>query len=93
VADQSERMRAIVAPRPGGPEALEIQMRPRPVPAEGRGFWSGWKPRASTAPISISAKVTIRPPPRVTDVLGLEIAGEIVRAWTVTRGFTASALA
>src|ERR1700744_44353 len=76
MADQSERMRAVVAPRPGGPEALEIQLRPRPVPAEGEVL------------VRVEAAGVNRPdvlqrqghypvPPGVTDVLGLEIAGEV----------------
>jgi NADPH2:quinone reductase len=70
-------MRAVVAPRPGGPEALQIELRPRPVPAEGEIL------------IRIEAAGVNRPdvlqrqghyplPPGVTDVLGLEIAGEVV---------------
>jgi D-arabinose 1-dehydrogenase-like Zn-dependent alcohol dehydrogenase len=30
----TETMRAVVARRPGGPDVLEIEMRPRPVPGE-----------------------------------------------------------
>ena len=32
MADQAQSMRVVVAPRPGGPEALQIETRPRPDP-------------------------------------------------------------
>ncbi len=76
MADQTERMRAVVAPRPGGPEALEIQMRPRPVPAEGELLI-----RVEAAGVNrpdVHQRQGHYPPPAgVTDVLGLEIAGEV----------------
>ncbi|MGC2784996.1 MAG: NAD(P)H-quinone oxidoreductase [Roseiarcus sp.] len=76
MADQSERMRVVVAPRPGGPEVQEIQLRPCPIPAEGEVL------------VRVEAAGVNRPdvhqrqghypaPPGVTDVLGLEIAGEV----------------
>jgi NADPH:quinone reductase len=77
VTDQSERMRAIVAPRPGGPEALEIQMRPRPVPAEGEVLVRV-EAAGVNRPDVHQRQGHYPPPPGVTDVLGLEIAGEIV---------------
>ena len=77
MADQSERMRAVVAPRPGGPEALEIQLRQRPVPAEGEVLI-----RVEAAGVNrpdVHQRQGHYPPPvGVTDVLGLEIAGEVV---------------
>ncbi len=77
MGDQSDRMRAVVAPRPGGPEALEIQLRPRPVPAEGEVLV-----RVEAAGVNrpdVHQRQGHYPPPQgVTDVLGLEIAGEVV---------------
>jgi putative PIG3 family NAD(P)H quinone oxidoreductase len=77
LGDQSDRMRAVVAPRPGGPEALEIQLRPRPVPAEGEVLV-----RVEAAGVNrpdVHQREGHYPPPQgVTDVLGLEIAGEVV---------------
>jgi NADPH:quinone reductase len=77
VADQSESMRAIVAPRPGGPEALEIQMRPRPVPKEGEVLVRV-EAAGVNRPDVHQRQGHYPPPPGVTDVLGLEIAGEVV---------------
>ncbi len=77
MADQSETMRAVVAPRPGGPEALRIEMRPRPDPAEGEILV-----RVEAAGVNrpdVHQRQGNYPPPHgVTDVLGLEIAGEVV---------------
>jgi NADPH2:quinone reductase len=77
VADQSERMRAIVAPRPGGPEALEIQLRSRPVPSEGE-ILVRVEAAGVNRPDVHQRQGHYPPPPGVTDVLGLEIAGEVV---------------
>ena len=92
VADQSERMRAVVAPRPGGPEALEIQMRPRPVPAEGE-ILVRVEAAGVNRPDVHQRQGHYPPPPGVTDVLGLEIAGRSRRRSDRTPGFTASARA
>ena len=77
MGNQSDRMRAVVAPRPGGAEALEIQLRPRPVPAEGEVLV-----RVEAAGVNrpdVHQRQGHYPPPQgVTDVLGLEIAGEVV---------------
>ena len=35
MTDPLETMRAVVAVRPGGPEVLAIEARPRPVPGAG----------------------------------------------------------
>ena len=77
MADQSDRMRAVVAPRPGGPEALEIQLRPRPVPAEGEVLVRV-EAAGVNRPDVHQRQGHYPPPPGVTDVLGLEIAGEVV---------------
>jgi NADPH2:quinone reductase len=70
-------MRAIVAPRPGGPEALEIEMRPRPVPAE-REILVRVEAAGVNRPDVHQRQGHYPPPPGVTDVLGLEIAGEVI---------------
>ena len=74
--DQSEIMRAIVAPRPGGPEALVIQQRSRPVPAEGE-ILVRVEAAGVNRPDVHQRQGHYPPPPGVTDVLGLEIAGEV----------------
>jgi NADPH2:quinone reductase len=76
MADQSERMRAVVAPRTGGPEALEIQLRPRPAPAEGE-ILVRVEAAGVNRPDVHQRQGNYPPPPGVTDVLGLEIAGEV----------------
>ncbi len=77
MADQSETMRAVVAPRPGGPEALRIEMRPRPDPAEGE-ILVRVEAAGVNRPDVHQRQGNYPPPPGVTDVLGLEIAGEVV---------------
>jgi putative PIG3 family NAD(P)H quinone oxidoreductase len=77
VTDQSERMRAVVAPRPGGPEALEIQSRSRPVPAEGQVLVRV-EAAGVNRPDVHQRQGHYPPPPGATDVLGLEIAGEVI---------------
>jgi len=76
MADRSERMRAVVAPRPGGPEALKIEMRPRPVPVEGE-ILVRVEAAGVNRPDVHQRQGHYPPPPGVTDVLGLEIAGEV----------------
>jgi NADPH2:quinone reductase len=76
VPDQSEKMRAIVAPRPGGPEVLVIQQRSRPVPSEGE-ILVRVEAAGVNRPDVHQRQGHYPPPPGVTDVLGLEIAGEV----------------
>ena len=70
-------MRAVVAPRPGGPEVLQIQMRPRPVPAE-HEILVRVEAAGVNRPDVHQRQGHYPPPPGVTDILGLEIAGEVV---------------
>jgi NADPH:quinone reductase len=77
VAEQGERMRAVVAVRPGGPDALQIEMRPRPHPAE-REILVRVEAAGVNRPDVHQRQGFYPPPPGVTDVLGLEIAGEVV---------------
>jgi len=76
MANHSDRMQAVVAPRPGGPEALEIRLRPRPVPAEGE-ILVRVEAAGVNRPDVHQRQGHYPPPPGVTDVLGLEIAGEV----------------
>jgi len=78
-------MRAVVAPKPGGPEALTLVDRPRPEPREGEVLI-----RVSAAGVNrpdvLQRQGYYAPMPGVTDILGLEIAGEVVaRAPGATR--------
>jgi NADPH:quinone reductase len=77
VAQQGERMRAVIAVRPGGPEALKIEMRPRPDPGT-REILVRVEAAGVNRPDVHQRQGNYPPPPGVTDVLGLEIAGEVV---------------
>ena len=69
--------RAVVAPTPGGPEALTLVERPIPAPAAGEVLI-----RVAAAGINrpdvLQRLGQYAPPPGASDVLGLEVAGEIV---------------
>jgi NADPH2:quinone reductase len=77
VADRDERMRVVIAIRPGGPDVLQIEMRPRPVPLE-REVLVRVEAAGVNRPDVHQRQGNYPPPPGVTDVLGLEIAGEVV---------------
>jgi len=70
-------MRAVVAPEPGGPEALVLVDRPLPEPAEGEILI-----RVAAAGINrpdiLQRQGQYAPMPGVSDVLGLEVAGGVV---------------
>ena len=88
-------MRAIVAPEPGGPEKLQIITRPVPTPSDDEVLIKV-KAAGVNRPDCIQRAGNYPPPPGASDVLGLEVAGEIVKvganvkAWKV--GDTATAL-
>ncbi|HEX9170685.1 MAG TPA: NAD(P)H-quinone oxidoreductase [Roseiarcus sp.] len=69
-------MRAVVAARTGGPEVLEIQMRPHPEPAE-HEILVRVEAAGVNRPDVHQRQGHYPPPPGVTDILGLEIAGEV----------------
>jgi NADPH2:quinone reductase len=77
MADQIKTMRAVVAPSPGGPEALQIEMRQRPGPGA-REILVRVEAAGVNRPDVHQRQGNYPPPPGVTDVLGLEIAGEVV---------------
>jgi NADPH:quinone reductase-like Zn-dependent oxidoreductase len=69
-------MRAVIAPDPGGLEALQVADLPIPEPAEGEvliGIEAAGLNRADL----LQRQGFYPPPPGVTDVLGLECAGTI----------------
>jgi NADPH:quinone reductase len=74
---QSDMMRAVVAKRPGGPDVLEIGLRPRPIPAEGQILVRVEAAGVNRADI-LQRMGNYPVPPGASDVLGLEIAGEVV---------------
>ena len=69
-------MRAVVAPEPGGPDVLKIAERPVPQPAPGDVLI-----RVAAAGVNrpdiLQRMGAYPPPPGATDILGLEVAGEI----------------
>ena len=75
MVEQGERMRVIVAPRPGGPEARQIELRPRPDPGP-REILVRVEAAGVNRPDVHQRQGNYPPPPGVTEVLGLEIAGE-----------------
>ncbi|HMO29938.1 NAD(P)H-quinone oxidoreductase [Enterovirga sp.] len=68
--------RAVVAPVPGGPEALRIVERERPVPGPGQALV---KVHAAgiNRPDVMQRQGHYPPPPGASDVLGLELAGVV----------------
>ena len=76
MADQAQSMRVVVAPRPGGPEALQIETRPRPDPGA-REILVRVEAAGVNRPDVHQRQGNYPPPPGVTDILGLEIAGEV----------------
>ncbi len=76
MTSQSETMRAVVAVRPGGPDVLEIDMRPRPVPGEGE-ILVKVEAAGVNRPDVMQRMGQHPPPPGASDVLGLEAAGKV----------------
>jgi len=79
-SDMSElptKMRAVVAPNPGGPEALTLVERALPTPGAGEILI-----RVAAAgvnrPDMLQRQGQYAPPPGASDILGLEICGEVV---------------
>jgi putative PIG3 family NAD(P)H quinone oxidoreductase len=70
-------MRAVIAPKPGGVEALEVVDLPQPEPGPGEVLI-----RVAAAGLNRSDLLQRQglypPPPGVSDVLGLECSGDIV---------------
>src|ERR1041385_1325916 len=77
MADLPRTMNAIVAPTPGGPDALKIVERPVPQPGHGEVL-------IKVAAAGLNGAALPQPtgryemPPGATDILGLEASGTIV---------------
>ena len=71
------KMRAVVAPNPGGPEALTLVERALPTPGAGEILI-----RVAAAgvnrPDMLQRQGQYAPPPGASDILGLEVCGEVV---------------
>jgi len=72
-------MRAVVAPDAGGTDALRIIERPRPVPNPGEVLVRVHATAVNRADI-MQSRGQYPPPAGVTDILGLEVAGEVADA-------------
>jgi NADPH2:quinone reductase len=70
-------MRAVIAAGKGGPEILEIVERPVPQPAEGE-ILVRIAAAGVNRPDVVQRQGHYPPPPGAPDILGLEIAGEVV---------------
>jgi NADPH:quinone reductase len=72
-----EMMNAVVAARPGGPEVLRIDRRPRPAAGEGE-ILIEVAAAGVNRPDTLQREGNYPPPPGAPDILGLEVAGRIV---------------
>ena len=87
-------MRAVVAPLPGGPEALQIVERPDPTPAPGELLIRVAATAVNRADI-MQRRGQYPPPEGAGDVLGLEAAGTVeaigdgVEGWSAGDGVCA----
>lgn len=70
-------MRAVVAEQPGGVEALRIVDRPVPVPADDEVLVAVRATSVNRADV-MQRQGNYPPPPGASDILGLEVAGEVV---------------
>jgi NADPH2:quinone reductase len=74
---QSETMRAIEVAAPGGPEALKLTTRPRPVPGAGEALIRVAAAGLNRADV-LQRQGYYPPPPGASDIIGMEVAGEVV---------------
>jgi putative PIG3 family NAD(P)H quinone oxidoreductase len=72
-------MRAVTAPEPGGVEALQVVDVPQPTPGPGEVLIRVTAAGVNRADL-MQRQGHYAPPPGVTDVLGLEVSGDIVEA-------------
>ena len=79
-------MKAIVITQPGGPEVLQLQERPRPVPAPHEVLIRVWAAGLNRADLALRAGKYAGAGPVDGTVPGLEVAGEVVEVGSqVTR--------
>ena len=72
-------MHAIQASEAGGPEVLSYDERPDPAPAEGELLLETLAAGVNRADL-LQRRGFYPPPPGASDVLGLEVAGRVLRA-------------
>ena len=71
-----EKMRAVIARAPGGPEVLTLVERPTPSPGDGE-ILIMVAAAGVNRPDVLQRQGNYQPPPGASDVLGLEVAGEV----------------
>jgi len=71
-----DKMRAVVASTPGGPEVLSLVERPVPTPGPGQ-ILIRVEAAGVNRPDVLQRMGQYQPPPGASDVLGLEVAGEV----------------
>ncbi len=71
-----ETMRAVIARTPGGPEVLTLVQRPVPMPGAGE-ILIKVAAAGVNRPDMLQRQGAYAPPPGASEVLGLEVAGEI----------------
>jgi NADPH2:quinone reductase len=71
-----EKMRAVIAREPGGPEVLRLVERPTPSPGPGE-ILIKVAAAGVNRPDMLQRQGQYQPPPGASDVLGLEVAGEV----------------
>jgi NADPH2:quinone reductase len=72
-----EKMRAVIAAMPGGPEVLTVVERPVPTPGAGE-ILVRLAAAGVNRPDVLQRQGAYNPPPGAPDVLGLELSGEVV---------------
>ena len=77
MTDRQETMRAVAATRPGGPEVLVVETRPRPLPGAGEVLIKV-EAAGVNRPDVLQRMGFYAPPPGASDILGLEVAGSVV---------------
>ncbi|WP_022727526.1 NAD(P)H-quinone oxidoreductase [Fodinicurvata sediminis] len=82
----AEKMNAVFAKAPGGPEVLEVRSVPIPEPAPGE-ILIRVEAAGVNRPDLNQRKGGYPPPAGITEVLGLEVAGEIVACGSAVESF------
>ena len=88
MAQVPDTMRAVVAPKGGGPEVLTLVDRPVPRPGEGE-LLVRVRAAGVNRPDILQRLGHYPPPPGAPDILGLEIAGEVAAVGAGVSRFSA----
>jgi NADPH:quinone reductase len=80
-------LRAVIAPEPGGPEALRLVERPDPAPGPHDLLVAVHATAVNRADV-LQRKGGYPPPPGASDVLGLELAGTVTGVGAAVEGWS-----